>query len=241
MDDKVFDRIEKKYLITKAEKNKILKVIKNYMKEDNYFHSEVLNLYFDNDNYDLITQSIDWGDFKEKLRARSYGGYDRVFLEIKTKLRMKENNVGYKRRVMITHRDFEELIKKKTNLEELSKRSVETENDLQIAREADYLISHFNLVPKILVMYDRESYKGDDGLRITFDENLKYRDKDLSFFKGKHDKIYFKGGENIIMEIKAHSALPLWLVKVLSDNKIYPEQFSKIGKIYEKIRKEKHV
>ena len=241
MDDRVFDRIEKKYLITNAEKAKMLKVINKYMKKDEYHLSEVLNLYFDNDNYDLIIQSIDRPIFKEKLRARSYGGYDRVFLEVKTKMVGDEDNVGYKRRVMITHHDFEELVGGRTTVEELARRSVETRNDLQIAREVDYLIKKFDLKPKILVMYERESYKNEDGLRITFDEKLKYRDKNLSFVKGKHDKIYFKDKKNIIMEIKARGAWPLWLANAMSENKIYPTQFSKIGKVYERLRKEKNV
>lgn len=241
MDSKVFDRIEKKYLITSADKKHFLQHIKKNMHRDSYYQSEVLNLYFDNDNYDLITQSIDWTDFKEKLRARSYSGYDRVFLEIKTKIRGKDANVGYKRRVMITHDDFDDLINKKTTATVLSQRSIETANDLQIAKEVDYLIDHFELKPKILVIYNRESYKGDNELRITFDENLKYRNRNLSFKKGKRDKIYFKDDRNIIMEVKAQGSLPLWLVRVMSDLRVYPQQFSKIGKIYEKIRKEKNV
>ena len=112
---------------------------------------------------------------------------------------------------------------------------------MQIAREVDYLIQKFDLKPKLLVMYNRESYRNDEGLRITFDEKLKYRDKNLSLSKAKHDKIYFKDKKNIIMEVKARGALPLWLVKVMSENKIYPEQFSKVGKIYEKVRKDKNV
>ncbi len=241
MNDKVFDRIEKKYLITKEQKKALLPIIKENMEKDSYHKSEVFNLYFDTDNYDLITQSIDWTDFKEKLRARSYGGYDRVFLEIKTKIRGKDNNIGYKRRVMITRDDFKDLIGKKQTLIELAQKSIETENDLQIAKEVDYLINQFNLKPKILVIYNRESYKNKDGLRITFDENLKYRDKNLSFLKGKHDKIYFKNDYNIIMEVKAHGVMPLWLVKKMSELKIYPQQFSKIGKIYQKIIKEQNV
>ena len=189
MDGKVFDRIEKKYLITKDEKKKLLKVIKSHMKKDDYFKSEVLNLYLDTENFDLIIQSIDQPVFKEKLRARSYSGYDRVFLEIKTKLRGKDDaNAGYKRRVMITHDDFDELINKKATMSELALRSIETENDLQIAKEIDYLIEHFNLIPKMLVIYNRESYKGEDNLRITFDENLRYRSKNLNLKKGKRDK-----------------------------------------------------
>lgn len=241
METKVFDRIEKKYLITATEKKKFLKVIRKYMKPDSYHKSEVLNLYFDNDNYDLIIQSIDRSEFKEKLRARSYGGYDRVFLEIKTKIKGQDANVGYKRRVMVTHKDFSELISGKTTLAELSTRSIENSNDFQIAREVDYLIEHFNLKPKILITYSRESYKGEDELRITFDENLKYRNQNLSFIKGKRDKIYFKDKRNIIMEVKAHGVIPLWLVQLMSEAKIYPQQFSKIGKVYEKLRKEKNV
>ncbi|MBQ1540083.1 polyphosphate polymerase domain-containing protein [Candidatus Saccharibacteria bacterium] len=241
MNEKVFDRIEKKYLITKSQKEALLALIQKNMTEDNYFHSDVMNIYFDNDNYDLIVQSIDRPVFKEKLRARSYGGYDRVFIEIKTKMKGAENNIGYKRRVMITHDDYQELIHHHTTLEELAKRSIETVNDLQIAKEADYLINQFNLKPKIFISYDRESYKNDENLRITFDENLKFRNKDLSFIRKKRDKIYFKTEPNIIMEIKADGVMPLWLVKKMSELHIYPQQFSKIGKIYTLIRKEQNV
>ena len=241
MSEKVFDRIEKKYPITLEDKKKLLKVIKKHMKKDNYYKSEVFNIYFDDDSYDLIIQSIDRPFFKEKLRARSYGGYDRVFFEIKTKIKGKDANLGYKRRVMITKEDYKELIQNKTNIVTLAQKNTEKSNDVQIAKEVDYLIKRFDLKPKILVVYDRESYKNEDGLRITFDENLKYRDKNLSFVKEKNDKIYFKGEQNIIMEIKAHGYLPLWLVDALSQNKIYPMQFSKIGKIFEQIRKESNV
>lgn len=242
MDGKVFDRIEKKYLISTMDKRELLKSIKRNLRKDRYYKSEVLNLYFDNDNYDMIMQSIDWVDFKEKLRARSYGGYDRVFLEIKTKIYSEDDeNIGYKRRVMITHEDFKELVEGKTTTYQLAKRSIETGNDLQIAKEVDYLISQFDLKPKILVMYERESYKDEAGLRITFDENLKYRTNVLSFVKGKRDKIYFKDRRNVIMEIKANGVIPLWLVNKMSELKIYPERFSKIGRIYERIRKEQNV
>ena len=98
-----------------------------------------------------------------------------------------------------------------------------------------------NLKPKIFISYDRESYKNDENLRITFDENLKFRNKDLSFIRKKRDKIYFKTEPNIIMEIKADGAMPLWLVKKMSELHIYPQQFSKIGKIYTLIRKEQNV
>ena len=241
METKVFDRVEKKYLITKDQKKAVSKAVKAHMEKDHYHKSKVYNIYFDNDNYDLINQSIDWTDFKEKVRARSYGGYDRVFLEIKTKIRGKENNIGCKRRVMITKEDFKRYVLGQQNLQFFAQQAIETADDLQIAKEVDYLVRQFGLKPKILVMYDRESYKNNDGLRITFDSKLRYRDQNLSFSSTKSDKIFFKDDHNIIMEIKAHGVIPLWLVKQLSELKLYPQQFSKIGKIYQTIRKEQYV
>ena len=48
---------------------------------------------------------------------------------------------------------------------------------------------------------------------------------------------YFK--ENYyIMEIKTLGSIPLWLVKTLSELKIYPVSFSKYGKIYTKKKEE---
>lgn len=234
---KVFDRIEKKYLVTTKERLELLKFIKKKMVKDQYHKTEVLNIYFDNDNYDMISESIDWVDFKYKMRARSYGGYDRVFLEIKTKVYGEdEENYGYKRRVMITKKDFEKLVSGEATATELASKVIETRNDLQIAKEVDYLISHFQLKPKILVTYHRESYRDDGGLRITFDTNIKYRTNNLCFSKEKHDKIYFEDRKTGIMEIKVSNEIPLWLVKKMSEMKIYPQRFSKIGKIYERIK-----
>ena len=235
MEVKVFDRIEKKYLITKDEKDQLLESIFKNLSKDNYHQSCIYNIYFDNHNHDLIAQSIDWTDFKHKVRARSYGGYDRVFMEIKTKIHGEEENIGFKRRFMITKKDYKKFISKKKTAEELAKKKVESPTDTQIAREIDYYFKTFNLEPRILVIYDRESYRDGSGLRITFDENLTYRSNDLDFRKTNDDKIYFKDDHNIIMEIKSHSALPLWLVKRLSALKIYPERFSKIGRVYQAI------
>ena len=78
-DIKTFDRVEKKCLITKEQKSAMLSEIQQHMQKDGYYDSEVYNIYFDTDHYDLIIQSIEQPMFKEKIRARSYGGYDKVF------------------------------------------------------------------------------------------------------------------------------------------------------------------
>ncbi len=249
-----FDRVEKKYIITEKQKRVILRAIKGRMEKDDYHRSEVLNIYFDNDNFDTIIESIDQPFFKHKIRARSYGGYDRVFLELKTKLRRGEDdleyddydvikdsidyelrdqeyNLGYKRRVMITKKDYNKLTSGKTNLESLVKESTNP-TDLQIAREIDHQLAHFDMKPKIMLSYIRKSYRGSDGLRLTFDENLRFRTDKFSFKRMRSDQKYFDTSKNIIMEIKAPGVLPLWLSYKLTEIKAFPEQFSKIGKIY---------
>lgn len=241
MDEKIFDRVEKKYVINKDQKAEIMRVIDKKMSKGKYHKSRVMNIYFDTDNYDLIIKSIEKPEFKQKLRARSYGGYDKVFLEIKTKLRGKDVNVGYKRRVLITKKDYDNFIKGKIDIITLAKAKIETADDIQIAKEVDYMVKYFDLKPKILVYYDRTSFLGEDSLRITFDENLKYRDKNLKFVRNSKDKHYFYDEKNIIMEIKAAGVMPLWLTKTLSKIEAYPMSFSKIGKIYELIRKEQNV
>ena len=237
METRVFDRIEKKYIINKTQKKQLLCAIRKNMKKDNYHKSEVYNIYFDNDNFETIINSIDWVDFKAKIRARNYQGYDRVFLEVKTKVYDPEENIGYKRRVMITLKDFELLTSNKKTLEEIILRNEPSPRNIQIAKEIDYLISRLELSPKIIVIYNRESYKDGDNLRITFDENLRYRDINLSFISKKDDTMYFKDNKNIIMEVKAHGVIPLWLANTMAEVKAYPERFSKIGNIYQKIKK----
>lgn len=242
MDEKIFDRVEKKYLITPTQYKKLQKIVKEHMEKDSYYKSSIMNIYYDTDNFDLIIQSIEHPDFKEKLRARSYGGYDKVFLEIKTKIlgrvNHNDNNIGYKRRVLISYKDYDEFESGKATALELAAHSIEEPTDLQIAKEIDYLVAHFNLKPRIFLHYDRESYKGEDDLRVTFDSNLKFRTRNLKFIKKSTDTPYFNSAKNIIMEIKAGCAIPLWLVHALSQEHIYPARFSKIGSIYEKIIKE---
>ena len=222
MYENVFERIEKKYLLTETQYQKLFLNISEYIEKNKYFETTVCNIYFDNDQEELINTSIDKPIYKHKVRLRSYGipkQNDDVFLEIKSKFK----KIGNKRRIKMKLSDFNKYIRKNIF------------NNNQIMREIDYLFKFYKLKPFYFIAYDRKSYseKNNENLRITIDTNLRSRSDKLKLEYGDKGKMYFK--EKIyIMEIKTLGAMPLWLVKNLSALEIYPVSFSKFGSIYKK-------
>lgn len=206
--------------------NQLIKKISINLKEDKYFKYNISSIYFDTDDYDLIRKSLEKPIYKEKIRVRSYGKInekDNVFFEIKKKYKGMTN----KRRIIISYKDFLNYINDNKNFEQN-----------QISKEIDYIIRYYKLHPKVYISYDRISYicKDNNNLRITFDTNLKYRLNDLSL-KNNNAEV-FDNKNFYIMEIKTLDSIPLWLVNVLSELKIYPTSFSKYGNIYKKYIKE---
>ena len=222
MYDKIFKRVEIKYLLDEEEVNKLLEKINPYLKEDQYFKSSITNIYFDNDENELIYTSLDKPLFKEKLRVRAYNTpkmEDDVFFEIKNKY----NGVVGKRRIKISLNDYYKFINNNDN------------TDNQILKEIKYHLDYYNLEPKIFIAYDRISYRAKDNseFRITFDSNLRSRRDDLRLESGDYGELYFDE-PHYIMEVKTLDSLPLWFTKILSELKIYPKSFSKYGSIYKK-------
>jgi len=224
----IFKRVEEKYLLTHEQYKKLFDNINDYIEKDKYFETTICNIYFDNNEDELIYTSMDKPIYKHKIRLRSYGTPkidDDVFLEIKFKFK----KVVGKRRIKIKLKDFKNYLKTRKYCG----------ND-QIMKEIDYLFNLYDLKPSYFIAYDRKSYreKNNENLRITIDTNLRSRKEKLSLELGDKGKLYFKE-EKYIMEIKTLGAMPLWLVKNLSDLGIYPVSFSKFGSIYKKDKEEK--
>lgn len=219
----IFERQEKKYLLTAEQKQAFLDRISAFVEEDEHGAYTLSNLYFDNDTFESIRRSIEKPIFKEKMRLRAYGtpqAEDRIFWEVKKKYK----GTGYKRRITTTPRQMEQYLQEGIPLSES-----------QTFRELDYLLRSQRLRPRIYLAYDRRAYyaKEDHNIRITFDENIRWRWDDLDLTHGDHHcKVYPM--EQHLMELKVYDRMPLWLVEILSDLKIYPVSFSKYGKIFEK-------
>ncbi len=222
MYEAIFERVEKKYVISLEQKDNLLKKIKPFIKKDKYYQSMICNIYFDSLNNDLIRKSLDKPVWKEKIRLRSYGIprlNDIVYLEKKSKYK----EIVSKRRVGMSLEEFYNYLKDKNYL-----------GNNQIKKELDYCFKYYDLKPKIFIAYDRLSFLGkNEDVRITFDANLRSRRDDLNLELGDAGIKYFNNNE-IILEIKTLGSMPLWLVKSLTELKIWPNSFSKYGHIYEK-------
>ncbi|MDE6029143.1 MAG: polyphosphate polymerase domain-containing protein [Clostridiales bacterium] len=219
----VFKRYEYKYLLTAEQYFAVLKEIEKRMATDKYGKSTIQSLYYDTDDYLLAQRSLDKPNYKEKLRMRSYcqaNGDDEVFLELKKKY----DGVVFKRRIQLTAAQAERGLFD----------YVRTLPD-QIAKEIAYAIDMYKtLAPRILLLYDRTAYFGkaeDDGLRVTFDTNIRYRTDRLNLCGGTDGKPVRNDGK-ILMEIKAGASIPLWLCRLVSSLGIRKASFSKYGTAY---------
>ena len=240
-DDRTIERIEEKYLMSRSEKSALLKKLQKHLKKDEYFKESVLSLYFDTKNSDLANRSIDRPPFREKIRVRAYNvptETSPVFFEVKSKLATRGVKMGNKRRLVLPLKDFYAYFEHGKDLVKIAKKSSNSDpKQLQIARELDYLTKYYRLEPKVLISADRTAYVGKDdpGFRLTFDERLRFRATNLRLEKGTKGEKFFKKStaNNIIMEVKTLDSMPLWFVRELSNLKIYPDRFSKYGKIYQ--------
>lgn len=222
----VFKRYEVKYLLTRKQKEKILEAMCPYMELDAYGRSTIRNIYYDTDNYRLIRNSQEKPIYKEKLRVRSYRAVkpeEQVFVELKKKY----DGVVYKRRIQIAEREA---------MEYLAGRA-EAPLHSQISEEIDYFLQFYKtLSPKVFLSYEREAYytREPSEFRVTFDENILWRETDLSLEKGIYGADILQPGYTL-MEIKTPGGIPLWMVKVLSEERIPKTSFSKYGAAYTEI------
>jgi hypothetical protein len=87
----------------------------------------------------------------------------------------------------------------------------------------------------VYIGYERVAMFGKDDpeLRITFDQNLTWRDTDLDLCSGSYGELLLPE-DTTLMEIKVPGTMPLWLAHLLSQNNVFRTSFSKVGACYKK-------
>ena len=219
----VFLRYELKYMLTPEQKMRIIEAMSPYMELDRYVRTEIRNIYFDTDNYRLIRRSNEKPAYKEKLRIRSYSQAapdSTVFVELKKKF----EKVVYKRRLPLTTREAMAWLCGET----------ECPVNTQISREIDYFAGFYGgLRPSMFLSYEREAYYERSGgdFRVTFDDTLLCRTTELDLCSSAYGTPILPEGK-LLMELKCSGGIPLWMVGILSREKIYKTSFSKYGTAY---------
>lgn len=223
-----FKRYEKKYIVTQAEKDTLIGLIDGKMAPDVFPEYSIYNIYYDTDSFELIRHSIEKPLYKEKLRLRSYGppkDDDPVFIEIKKKF----NGIVYKRRINMPY------IEASMYLNNGLPPTVKS----QIFNEIDYAMSLYKPQPTVFLSYNRQAFYNPEygNMRLTFDDNILARDYDLDLQKGAYGTSLLDQGK-YVMELKLSGAVPLWMVRAMSDMQLYPMSFSKYGNFYKLMLKE---
>lgn len=218
-----FKRYEMKFLLTKEQQKEILECMAPYMQLDRYGQVTIRNIYFDTPSHTLIRRSLEKPVYKEKLRVRSYrrtGMDEDVFVEIKKKYR----SIVYKRRICMEQRHALDALENKSKWPDHT----------QIGGEIESFIRRYDtLCPAVFLTYEREAYahRKDPDFRVTFDENILYRTKDMGLDQDVGG-IALQKPDTVLMEVKTAGAIPLWMVRTLSSQHVYKTSFSKYGAAY---------
>lgn len=231
-----FKRIETKYVVSKENLEDLLTDLKEYLVEDDYPTSTISNIYFDTDNFDVIQDALDGNHRQEKIRMRTYLANpkidSKVFLEVKAK---DDEGIGHKFRLVSTPLAITNLMTDGKNHSQIT--------DRQLLQDIHHLRQRYDegLKPRMYIYYDRFSMKEKETIegyaynkvRVTLDQNLTYRDEDVSLFKGNHG-FPLLDEDTIIMEIKAPGKKPEWLQAILDKHGLEEQKFSKYSCAYHK-------
>ncbi|OJG98252.1 hypothetical protein RV18_GL003569 [Enterococcus termitis] len=224
-----FQRKEKKYALSNETYHKLREKLFPHMQEDEYGLHTIMSVYFDTHDYEMIRHSIAKPAYKEKFRIRSYGiptESSNVFLEIKKKVQ----GVVYKRRIALSYQSAKKYLQHPHSFKLVSAK------DQQIKQEIDWLFARKRLEPKVMIAYDRRALFAaeDEEFRVTFDFNIRYREE--RFYQENLSDYGEKVAPEIdvLMEVKALGAYPLWFSEILADLDIYPSSFSKYAQAYQR-------
>ena len=220
----VFMRNEIKYLISKKQYDALLERLENMVRVDEYGRTEIMNIYFDTDDYRLIRTSLDKPVYKEKMRLRTYGvpgDESNAFIEIKKKY----NGVVYKRRISTSYSKAVDYL--------IEDRGLVHDDNQKLGEIEEMRHIYGKLKPAMTICYERVAMVGieDPELRITFDSNIRWRTKKMDLKNGTYGRDII-GRDQYLMEIKIANSMSMELAKILSELRIFPVSISKYGRGY---------
>ncbi len=237
-DQMTFKRYEIKFLLSTTQYRLLMTELQKYMIPDIHGHSTIRSLYLDTPDWILARRSLDGPVYKEKMRLRSYVQADAdttIFVELKKKY----EGIVYKRRIHMSENDAVRFCCTKERRDAISQKYMDeyTATDRQIVSEMAYAADLYkNLRPAVLLTYERDAWYGKDDheFRITFDQEILWRDTDVNLHSLVGGEPLLQNGQ-VLMEVKCAGAIPLWLVDFLTMHHIFKTSFSKYGNAFRRI------
>jgi len=207
-------------------------VLPEYMEPDAYSGSggayHVNTLYYDTPQNELIHTAMMKPKYREKLRIRSYG-VPALNTVVYSEIKKKAAGVGNKRRSAMRLEDAY-CFMETGNLP-----LVQPYMNRQVLLEIQHMLDRYklSLAPSLVLGYERTALHGREqkDLRISFDTGLWARRENLRLEEDCGGDLIFDP-DTVIMEVKVLSSMPLWLVRILSENRLYARQASKYGTVY---------
>lgn len=214
------ERCEYKFPLTLAQYKVLQPRIAAGIPPDSYGGGKpytVSSLYFDDVRHKLWHQTYDREPWRYKLRLRVYGNETTddtsSFFEIKSKL----DGRSVKRRRLAPLAENERIWREGFAPDDA-------------ARDILRLIERDALIPASIVSYERLAYAGigAERLRVTFDSALRIRTNDLDLRLGTYGTDVMTDC-HCVMEVKSGTNLPLWIVRLISEQGLGNRSYSKYG------------
>lgn len=226
---RAFNRYEIKYLLDPATALAVREELLGRMRADRHDDGGgygVWSVYYDTADLRFYWEKIEGIRFRRKLRIRTYGDpgahedADPVFVEIKQRV----NRVTQKRRIALPYRSARQLCDARVLPDDL------TEEDRPIAEEVLDLVHRLDLKPIAMTGYQREAYIGADadlGLRVTLDNRVRGRDRDLNFTTATPENRYIINPSWTVLEVKANERVPAWFTDLAARHSLDVRRISK--------------
>ncbi len=224
----IFTRYELKHAIDTPTYINLIRELEPYTIKDPHGDQDgrytISSLYYDTANDQFHHERMFTQPFRQKLRLRVYNDASLdspAFLEIKKKHKRLVN----KRRTKMKLRDVYDFIDRQEAIGDDVPYDV---SNVQILREIDFFKNLYPLQARVIVSYERQAFitTRDEGIRITFDNNLRMRRQDLRLENGSYGELYFEASF-FVLEVKLMGRMPLWLTRILSNNGCGIQPFSK--------------
>ena len=214
------NRFEMKFVVDRILAQKLIETTEGLLRPDSNMQGSssyrVSSIYFDDRSLSSFFEKVEGLRFRRKVRLRVYGNQPETgYLEIKQRI----DRTVQKRRVPLTMQQIHQFQREPWAFAP----------EDPVAEEAVFLLKVQQMLPKIMVWYDRQAFVGiyEPGLRVTLDTGLFANTRHLQLPGiGRRGTVVLSDRLGIL-EVKFDSSVPRWLLHVLNRHGLMVERVSK--------------